>query len=146
MHNTKKNKEYMNILVNHCSQTKKNIPISSLIIKKNTIISLARNNLRDHAECLAIKKAQKSLGSHSLSDCILLVTVEPCLMCVGAAINADIKIIYFGCTSDKSGIQSFHRIYELPIIHIIHITGYELQIEKKMRSFFKKKRIFKNKG
>ncbi len=145
MHNTKKNKEYMNFLLNHSSQTKKNIPISALIIKNNAIISVARNNLWDHAECIAIKKAQKSLGYHSLSECILLVTVEPCLMCVGAAINAGIKIIYFGCPSEKSGIKSFHRINELPIIHVIYVAGYEIEIQKKIRLFFQRKRILQNK-
>lgn len=141
MHNTKKNKEYMNLLLRHSSHTKKNIPISALIIKENTIISLARNKLIDHAECIAIKKAQKNLGYNSLSDCILLVTVEPCLMCVGAAINTDIKIIYFGCPSPKSGIKSFHNIHALDNIHIIHLTGYETEIQETMRAFFQKKRI-----
>lgn len=141
MHNTKRNKEYMNALIGHSSKTKKNIPISALIIKKDAIISIARNNLSDHAECIAIKKAQKALGYLSLSDCILFVTIEPCLMCVGAAINTDIKIIYFGCPSPKSGIKSFHNIHALDSIHLIHLTGYETGIQETIRAFFSKKRI-----
>ena len=63
------------------------VPVAALIIYKNKIISKAynkvnkKNNILNHAEIIAIKKASKKLKNWRLNDCILYVTLEPCDMC-----------------------------------------------------------------
>ncbi len=85
------------------------IPIGCIIVKDSRIIARA-HNLREknqdpvaHAELLAIRKAAKRLGSWRLLDTTIYVTLEPCLMCMGAIILARIPIVVFGCHDPKAG-------------------------------------------
>jgi len=77
-------------------------PIGALIVKDNKIISRSYNGLPDnidptaHAEILAIRKAAKKLGSRYLEECTLYTTNEPCAMCSGAIVWANMKGIVFG--------------------------------------------------
>ena len=56
-----------------------------------------------HAEILAIREACHSYGNYRLTDTLLVVTLEPCIMCMGAVINARIKRIVFGASDPKAG-------------------------------------------
>src|SRR4051794_40232795 len=56
-----------------------------------------------HAEVLALRAAGAAIGNYRLSGCTLYVTVEPCAMCVGAALHARIATLVFGCTDPKAG-------------------------------------------
>lgn len=148
MHESKKNKEFLTKLINYIKRKNNVIPIGALITKYNKIISIATNSNQygiNHAECQAIYNAQKNLQSMSLDECTLYTTLEPCIMCVGAAINANIKLIYFGCTSEKSGIQTYFNIYNLEIIKIININCYQNEIKSIIQSFFNEKRKNKKK-
>lgn len=77
-------------------------PIGSVVVLRNKVISKAFNNkdiLKDptaHAEILAIRKAAKKIGPN-LDNCTLYSTLQPCLMCLGAAYWAHIKRIVYGC-------------------------------------------------
>lgn len=144
MHITKKNiffikKLYSLIKKNH----KKEIPIASLIIENNNIISIKKNSNNKnkplhHAENLAIKEALKI--KENLNNCILFTTLEPCLMCVGSAIHVNIKIIYYLCKSPVSGIQTKYKINCLPNISIIPILLYEKKINFLIKIYFENKR------
>ena len=79
---------------------KEEVPIGAVIVKDNKIIARA-HNLREskkqacaHAEIIVIEKTCKKLGAWRLEDCDLYVTLEPCVMCAGAIINARIKNLY----------------------------------------------------
>lgn len=95
------------------------IPVGAVIICKNKIIARAYNQterLKDvtaHAEILAITSASAGLGSKYLPECKLYVTLEPCVMCAGAAFWAQLGEIHFAATDPKRG---FTRIHE-PILH-----------------------------
>ena len=85
------------------------VPIGCVIVKDNRIIARA-HNLREskqdpaaHAELMAIRKAAKKLGSWRLLETTLYVTLEPCLMCMGAIILARIPTVVFGCFDPKAG-------------------------------------------
>lgn len=85
------------------------VPIGCIIVQNGKIISRA-HNLREtkqdpaaHAELLAIRKAARKLGSWRLLDTALYVTLEPCLMCMGAIILARIPTVVFGCYDPKAG-------------------------------------------
>ncbi len=88
---------------------KKEIPVGAVIVKNGKIISRA-HNLKEskcssisHAEILAIEKANKKLGAWRLENCEMYITLEPCMMCMGAIINARIKKIYIGTLDPKTG-------------------------------------------
>ena len=85
------------------------VPIGCVIVKDGAVIARA-HNLREtkkkataHAEILAIEKACKKLGDWRLDGCELYVTLEPCIMCAGAILNARIKKVYFGAREPKGG-------------------------------------------
>lgn len=83
------------------------VPIGAVIVKDGKIISRAYNKRETkqmatgHAEILAIEKACKKLGTWRLEDCELYVTLEPCIMCTGAIINARIKRVVFGAPEKR---------------------------------------------
>lgn len=88
---------------------KDEVPIGCVIVKDGAVIARA-HNLREtkkkataHAEILAIEKACKKLGDWRLDGCELYVTLEPCIMCAGAILNARIKKVYFGAREPKGG-------------------------------------------
>jgi len=85
------------------------VPVGSVVVRNGTVIASA-HNLREasnsataHAEILAIEKACRVLGTWKLTDCDLYVTLEPCIMCAGAIINARIRNLYFGAYDPKAG-------------------------------------------
>lgn len=140
MHQTKKNYAYLKILIKKLKKTKTNqIPIGAFVINENKIVGYGQNtSLLNHAEIIAIKKALKR---SSLKNEIIFTTLEPCLMCVGAAINAGIKIIYYGCRSPESGIHTKHSYVLLKDITIIPLLKYEKTFNQLLQDFFKKRRI-----
>ncbi|MCX7759821.1 MAG: nucleoside deaminase [Hydrogenothermaceae bacterium] len=88
---------------------KDEVPVGAVIVKDGEVISKAynqritRNNAVYHAEILAIEKACKRLNSYRLDGCSIYITLEPCLMCSGAIIQARIKEVYFGSKNEKEG-------------------------------------------
>ena len=93
------------------------VPIGCVIVQDGQIIARA-HNLREtkqdpaaHAELLAIRKAARRLGSWRLLDTTLYVTLEPCLMCMGAIILARIPTVVFGCFDSKAGAAG--SLYDL---------------------------------
>ncbi len=88
------------------------VPIGAIIVKDNKVISKAynlkekTNDPLGHAEIIAIKKATKKLKSWRLIDCKIYVTIEPCLMCMGAIINARISEVIYGIEDPKGGACS----------------------------------------
>ena len=85
------------------------VPIGAVIVVNGEIIARAHNEVEElqdataHAEILAIKRASKVARNWRLSNASLYVTLEPCVMCVGAMINARIKNLYFGAYDQKQG-------------------------------------------
>ena len=85
------------------------IPVGAVIARDGEVIARAHNLCENnacataHAEVLAIEAACKKLGRWRLSDCTLYVTLEPCPMCTGAAINARIGRIVFAAKDARAG-------------------------------------------
>jgi tRNA(adenine34) deaminase len=85
------------------------VPVGAVIVKDGMVIAKAhnkkekKNDPTSHAEIECIKKACKKIGDWYLKDCELYVTLEPCVMCVGAIINARISKVYFGARDLKAG-------------------------------------------
>ena len=82
------------------------IPVGAIIVYKDKIIAKAYNkkekkqNVLEHAELIAIRKASKIIKNWRLSDCELYVTLEPCPMCASAIKQSRIKTVYAGLKSN----------------------------------------------
>ena len=87
----------------------KDVPIGCVIKKDGQVIASAHNrrelddDVTAHAEILAIKEAQKVLGTSRLKDCELYVTLEPCPMCAWAISMSGISTVYFGSYNQHYG-------------------------------------------
>lgn len=85
------------------------IPVGAIIVKDNQVIARAHNmretkkSALSHAECEAIKIANKVLGDWRLTGCSMYVTLEPCMMCMGAIINSRISELAFGAYDLEKG-------------------------------------------
>ena len=98
---------------------KDEVPIGAVIVCDGKIIARAHNRKEAskravaHAELLAIEKANRKLGDWRLNDCELYVTIEPCLMCVGAIIQSRIRKVVYGAPDKKFGaIESVIRSFD----------------------------------
>ncbi|MCI5937457.1 MAG: nucleoside deaminase [Eubacterium sp.] len=89
-------------------------PFGAVVVKDGNIVGRGHNRVlykKDptcHGEMEAIRDACKNLGTHDLSDCSLYTTAEPCPMCLGGILWANIKEVYFGCDrldTDKIGFR-----------------------------------------
>lgn len=84
------------------------IPVGAVIVKDGKIIARAhnlketKNTALAHAEILAIQKANKKLNNWRLLDCDIYITLEPCVMCLGAITSSRIKNMYIGTPDPKS--------------------------------------------
>ena len=128
---------------------KNEIPIGAIVVKNGKIISKAHNirekkqNALLHAEIIAINKACKKLKSWRLDGCDIYVTLEPCLMCFGAMLNARIENIYFGAAAtENNGILNNIKDLNTPILN--HKTNIFGGIEKEkceeiLKMFFHEK-------
>ena len=85
------------------------VPVGAVVVRDGEVIA-RRHNEREltgdptaHAEVLALRDAAAALGSWRLHECALVVTLEPCPMCAGAALAARIPTIVFGAADAKAG-------------------------------------------
>jgi tRNA(adenine34) deaminase len=85
------------------------VPVGAVVVREAKMIGRGRNRreaLADptlHAEIEAVREAARALGQWRLDGATLYSTVEPCAMCAGAAVNARIARIVFGCADPKAG-------------------------------------------
>jgi tRNA(adenine34) deaminase len=85
------------------------VPVGAVVVRDGHMIGRGRNRregLADpthHAEIEAIREAAQSAGTWRLDGATLYATVEPCPMCAGAAVNARLARIVFGCADPKAG-------------------------------------------
>ena len=134
------------------------VPVGCVIVKDGEIIARAHNmkehkqNVIAHAEMLAIKQASLELHNWHLDGCDMYVTLEPCTMCIGAAINARIKRLVYGASDEKTGACG--SVLNIPEEYKFnHIVEIEKNVEEEkckeiLQTFFKelRKRKEKNNG
>jgi tRNA(adenine34) deaminase len=97
-----------------------------------------------HAEVVALRQAARQVGNYRLSGATLYVTIEPCLMCVGAAVHARVGTVVFGSPEPKAGaLESTQRAHEHPALnHRLTVVSGVLAREcgELMARFFKERR------
>jgi tRNA(adenine34) deaminase len=85
------------------------VPVGAVVTAGRRVIAAAHNlpvSLRDptaHAEILAIRDAAAHLGEYRLVDTTIFITLEPCVMCIGAILNARMAEVYYGARDEKAG-------------------------------------------
>ncbi|MEK6598896.1 MAG: tRNA adenosine(34) deaminase TadA [Deltaproteobacteria bacterium] len=132
------------------------VPIGAVIVSDNKIIARGHNlkestaDATAHAEIIAIKKASKKLGRWRLTDSTIYVTLEPCLMCMGALIQARIERLVFGCYDPKAGAcgSLYNLSHDKRLNHRIKVTTGVMAGEcgDGLKDFFKSLRSKSAKG
>jgi len=124
---------------------KDEVPVGAVIVCNNSVIARGHNlteQLTDttaHAEMQAFTAASNFLGGKYLEDCTLYVTLEPCVMCAGAAFWTQISKVVFGATDPKRGFTLVGK----KILHPkTQLTGGVLENECSalLKDFFARKR------
>jgi len=126
------------------------VPVGAVVVYRGNVIA-ARHNERElthdpvaHAEILAMRDAAQLLGQWRLDECTLYVTLEPCAMCAGAAVNARLGHLVYGAHDLKAGAVSSHfGLLDSDVLnHRVEVTsgvGADDAAEL-LRSFFRERR------
>ena len=161
MTDEKIHQKYMRVAIKeaHQAQLLGEVPIGAVIVHNGQIIA-SGHNMRErfqdvtyHAEMLAIMEACTALNSWRLEDCDLYVTLEPCIMCSGAIVNARIKNVYYGARDPKAGAVDslYHLLGDQRLNHQVHVESGILgeECSQMLNDFFrtvrKKKKLSRKK-
>lgn len=133
-----------------CGALEDEVPVGAIIVRNNLVIGAAHNlpiAMRDptaHAEILAIRDACAWLNEYRLEGLSIYVTLEPCVMCVGALLNARIAQVYYGARDEKAG--ALGSVYDIGrdgrLNHRLEVYGGIMAVEcgQVLSDFFAAKR------
>ena len=126
------------------------VPVGAILVAGEEIVARAFNqpigsvDPTAHAEVLALRQGALRIGNYRLTGTTRYVTVEPCMMCVGALVHARVREVVYGATEPKSGaLVSTMRGHEMPgLNHRVTATGGVLEDECRslIQQFFREKR------
>jgi tRNA(adenine34) deaminase len=126
------------------------VPVGAVVLLNEKIVGRGHNSpikMKDpsaHAEILALRHAAKNNMNYRLPGSILVVTIEPCVMCVGALIQARVDEVIYGAADPKAGaIHSQFQLADVPQLnHSFQVTSGVLEEEcsEIMRAFFTSRR------
>lgn len=126
------------------------VPVGAVVVLGGTVVAVGRNRAigdcdpTAHAEIVALRAASKALSNYRLAGCDLYVTLEPCAMCVGAASQARVRRLVYGCADPRWGALGPRLDLGRPgtFNHDIEIRGGVLEEEcrGRIRSFFRSRR------
>lgn len=126
------------------------VPIGAVVVHNNQVIGKGYNQvetLKDptaHAEMIAITAAANHIGNWRLNECDIYVTIEPCIMCTGAILNARLKNLFFAEFDPKFGAcGSLYNLLEKKYNHTINVYSGICADESRMlmQDFFRNLRI-----
>ena len=126
------------------------VPVGALVALDGAIVGrgfnqpISSGDPTAHAEIVAIRDAARRVGNYRLTGAVLCVTIEPCLMCVGALVHARIATLVYGAAEPRSGaVVSTVRGAELPgHNHRVEVVGSirEAECRELMQTFFRERR------
>jgi len=129
------------------------VPVGAVVVCENELAgegwnrNISLNDPSAHAEIIALREAGERINNYRLPGCTMYVTLEPCAMCVSAAIHARLERIVFGAADPKTG--ALGGAYELTGIHphnhqmIVQGGLMADQAGELLRKFFRKRRLSK---
>ncbi len=135
---------FMKVAVDEAKKALKigEIPVGCAVFQNGVLISSAhnyresKNNSILHAEIIAISDACEKLGSWRLNDCVMYVTLEPCMMCMGAIVESRIKKVYFGTYNNSEQMYNKNKISKLVDCNLLENN----ECANLLSDFFKNKR------
>lgn len=116
-------------------------PVSAIVVKNNMIVSESynlrnsSNKTIDHAEIIAISKANVKLSTWRLNNCVMYVTIKPCEMCMSVIKESRISKIYY--LLDRPGEKKQYNKTELIKLEEVSFDKYINQYKKKNTNFWK---------
>jgi len=85
------------------------VPVGAVVVRDDQLLaragnlSIAAHDPAGHAEVVALRDAARATRNYRLTGVTLYVTIEPCLMCIGAALHARVERLVYGCADPKGG-------------------------------------------
>jgi len=143
---------WMRAAINEAEQAglRGEVPVGAVVVQEDKCIGVGGNSPIEtndptaHAEIIALRRASAALTNYRLPGATLYVTLEPCIMCMGAIILARIDRMVFGANDPKSGaaISKYSIGRDNQLNHSIEVTGGVLQEEcaRLLTSFFRARR------
>jgi tRNA(adenine34) deaminase len=126
------------------------VPIGAVLVVNGAIVARAYNrpitsvDPTAHAEVIVLRAAARAARNYRLTDATVYVTLEPCLMCVGALVHARVREVVYGAAEPKTGaLVSMVRALESPgVNHRFAVTGgvLEEQCRGLVQAFFRERR------
>jgi tRNA(adenine34) deaminase len=126
------------------------VPVGAVVVLENRIASRAGNSTLSridptaHAEVMALRRCARRMGNHRLTGAVLYVTLEPCVMCLGAMVQARIARCVFAAPDPKAGATHLmgHPALRPRLNHRFEITGGVLAEagSELLRAFFRERR------
>jgi tRNA(adenine34) deaminase len=126
------------------------VPVGAIVVRDGVVVGaghnqpIAANDPTAHAEIVALRAAAASAKSYRLTDAMLYVTLEPCVMCVGAMLHARIERLVYGARDEKAG--ALGSVYDIGrdgrLNHRIEVVSGVMEAEcgAILREFFKARR------
>jgi tRNA(adenine34) deaminase len=134
----------------HEAQLCGEVPVGAVVVVEGEIVGsgfnrpIGSSDPSAHAEIIALRDAGKKVGNYRLTGATLYVTVEPCMMCVGAMVHARVAELVFGAAEPKAGaVESTQRAHEHPALnHRLAVVGGVLEEECRtlLQEFFQARR------
>ncbi|HSS19821.1 MAG TPA: tRNA adenosine(34) deaminase TadA [Pyrinomonadaceae bacterium] len=132
------------------ARTRGEVPIGTCIVSGDKLLAVAGNRtITDvdptaHAEIVALRAAAASAGNYRLTDATVYSTLEPCIMCAGALIQARVRRLVYGARDERAGaVESRFNVCDTDFLnHRIKVTAGVLEAECReiMQEFFRAKR------
>jgi len=126
------------------------VPIGTCIVLGETVLAVAGNRTRTdgdptaHAEIVALREAAAKVGNYRLPEAVVYSTIEPCVMCAGALIQARVERLVYGARDERAGaVESHFGVCETDFLnHRIEVTAGVLEEECRelMQEFFRARR------
>ena len=128
------------------------VPVGAVLVEGKEIIARGYNQREKdsdpsaHAEIVVLRKAAKEKSSWRLNSCVLYTTLEPCVMCAGAMVQARIARVVYACADTKGGVISLGiPILQNPLLnHRLEVERLKGAIQEKcstlLRDFFQERR------
>ena len=130
------------------------VPVGAIVVLGSKVIGRGFNNTvgnhdpSGHAEIVALRSAARNLGNHRLVGASMYVTIEPCVMCAGAIVQARLAQLVFGATDPKAGAAGsvLNVLQHDQLNHRCEVVGGVLESEcgALMKNYFEMKRRIQN--
>jgi tRNA(adenine34) deaminase len=126
------------------------VPVGAVVVAGDAVIGrgfnrpISSHDPTAHAEVVALRAAAQATGSYRLTGAVMYVTIEPCVMCVGALVHARIHTVVFGATEPRAGaVESTQRAHEHPALNhrLVVVSGVlSRECREMMQTFFQERR------